>query len=194
MTFNDISWGYVDEEQALPHAYSAARILKMLSKCANGGGNLLLNIGPKPDGSVPADAVAPLTEVGQWLERNGECAYGRLKAITGRNMGNGVCASSRSADGKKIYLWNWIWPGEGEMGLGGYVTAPKRVYTLCDGKDVDFEHRGQRILLRNLAPKAPDPSGVTVICMEFDEEPEFHPMSYYPQLSGGRDWAGENKI
>ena len=61
MTFNDISWGYVDEKQALPHAYTAQRILKMINKCAFGAGNLLLNIGPKPDGSVPADAVEPLT-------------------------------------------------------------------------------------------------------------------------------------
>ena len=50
MTFNDISWGYVDAEQALPHAYTAPRILKMLNTCTAGGGNLLLNIGPEPDG------------------------------------------------------------------------------------------------------------------------------------------------
>ena len=39
MTFNDISWGYMDEEQALPYAYTTPRILKMLNTCANGGGN-----------------------------------------------------------------------------------------------------------------------------------------------------------
>ena len=194
MTFNDISWGYVDEKQALPHAYTAQRILKMINKCAFGGGNLLLNIGPKPDGSVPADAVEPLTEVGRWLERNGACAYGSLKPITGRNMGNGVSGSSRSADGKTIYLWNWIWPGEGTMGIGGYATAPRRIYLLKDGSEVKFEHRGQRIILKDLPLTPPDPTGVTVLAMEFDEEPVFHPMSYYPQLSGGRDWAGDDKI
>ncbi len=194
MTFNDISWGYVDEKQALPHAYTAQRILKMINKCAFGGGNLLLNIGPKPDGSVPADAVEPLTEVGRWLERNGACAYGSLKPITGRNMGNGVSGSSRSADGKTIYLWNWIWPSEGTMGIGGYATAPRRIYLLKDGSEVKFEHRGQRIILKDLSLTPPDPTGVTVLAMEFDEEPVFHPMSYYPQLSGGRDWAGDDKI
>ena len=69
MTFNDISWGYVDAEQALPHAYTAPRILKMLNTCTAGGGNLLLNIGPEPDGSVPKDAIAPLEQVGRWLEK-----------------------------------------------------------------------------------------------------------------------------
>ena len=192
MTFNDISWGYVDEKQALPYAYTAPRILKMLNTCARDGGNLLLNIGPKPDGSVPADAIEPLTEVGKWLERNGECAYG--KKTRRRSLSNGICGHSVSGDGKTVYLWNWIWPDKGTMGLGGYVTAPKRVYMLADGKKVDFEHKGQRIILKNLPEKAPDPTGVSVICMEFDEVPEHHPMSYYPQLHNGRDWAGENKI
>ncbi len=64
MTFNGISWGYVDSKQAAPYSYNAQRILKMLSSCAIGGGNLLLNIGPTSDGSVPEEAVAPLTAVG----------------------------------------------------------------------------------------------------------------------------------
>ena len=50
MTFNGISWGYVDSKQAIPYSYNAQRILKMLSTCASGGGNLLLNIGPMPRG------------------------------------------------------------------------------------------------------------------------------------------------
>ena len=194
MTFNDISWGYVDEKQALPYAYTAPRILKMLSTCAKDCGNLLLNIGPKPDGSVPADAVEPLTQVGQWLSRNGECAYGKLQKTAHWGMGNGVCSTSTSADGRKIYLWNWIWPHGGTMGFGGYTSAPKRVYTLCDGKDLDFEFKGQRIILKNLPETSPDPLGVTVLCFEFDEPPVHHVLSYYPQTCGGVDWAGENKI
>lgn len=198
MTFNDISWGYVDEEQALPYAYTAPRILKMLNTCVRDGGNLLLNIGPKPDGSVPADAIAPLQEVGEWLARNGECVYGRKWKYPIEKwwygLGNMVCGYSNSPDGKKVYLWNWIWPKNGEMGLGGYFTAPRRVYLLADGTDLDFEHKSQRIILKNLSDKVPDPTGVTIICMEFDQIPEHHAYSYYPQVNEGYDWAGENKI
>ncbi|MCL1952728.1 MAG: alpha-L-fucosidase, partial [Oscillospiraceae bacterium] len=71
MTFNDISWGYIDEKQAQPYAYNAQRIIRMLNTCAMGGGNLLLNIGPAPDGSVPRDAAEPLEKTGQWLRENG---------------------------------------------------------------------------------------------------------------------------
>ncbi len=193
MTFNDISWGYVDEDQALPYAYTTPRILKMLNTCVEHGGNLLLNVGPKPDGSLPADVIAPLEGVGKWLERNGEAVYGKHMTVS-TGMGNHITGASLSEDGRKVYLWSWIWPHGGEMGLGGYVTAPKRVYCLSTGQEIDFEHRGQRLILKNLPEKAPDPSGVTMLCLEFDEVPPFHRMSYYPQMHGGYDWAGDQKI
>lgn len=71
MTFNGISWGYVDSKQAAPYSYSAQQILGMLHTCSANGGNLLLNIGPAPDGSVPPRRSGPLTQVGRWLEVNG---------------------------------------------------------------------------------------------------------------------------
>jgi alpha-L-fucosidase len=37
MTFNGISWGYLDSKQAQPYSYNAPRILKMLNTCASGG-------------------------------------------------------------------------------------------------------------------------------------------------------------
>jgi len=38
-------------------------------------GALLLNVGPKPDGTIPAEEVALLTEIGQWMQVNGEAIY-----------------------------------------------------------------------------------------------------------------------
>lgn len=198
MTFNDLSWGYVDEEQAKPYAYTPQRILKMLSICARGGGNLLLNIGPAPDGSVPKDAIEPLTKVGEWLRENGDAVYGKVvKPGTGwvgsTFGGNGLCAASMK--GNTVYLWNWIWPHGGTMALGGYRNAPKRVYIIKDGAPVDFEHVGHRIILKNLPEKSPDTiNGVAVIAMEFDTPPQYRFASYYPQLHYGQDIAGDNKI
>ena len=39
-------------------------------------GNLLLNVGPKPDGTMPAQIVTTLREMGVWLRANGEAIYG----------------------------------------------------------------------------------------------------------------------
>jgi alpha-L-fucosidase len=187
----------VEAAQAVNYSYNAQRIIKMLQTCASGGGNLLLNIGPAPDGSVPEDAVEPLTTVGKWLEQNSKAVYGKLIKNSNENKAwfgsNGI--TSASSDGKIVYLWTWIWPTSGEMGIGGYMNAPKSVHLLKDGTPIEFEHKGHRILLKNMQKKSPDETaGVTVIAMDFDEKPEYMHASYYPQLHGGRDVAGDNKI
>ena len=197
MTFNDISWGYVDSKQAAPYSYNAQRILKMLCKCSTNGGNLLLNIGPAPDGSIPAEAVEPLTTVGSWLKENGKAVYGPLiknKGWLESNFGgNGV--TEASYNGKSVFLWNWIWPTSGEMAFGGYLNAPKAVRLLKDGKPLKFEHKGHRLILKNLPKSAPDAhAGVTVIELEFKDQPQYLFASYYPQLNGGRDITGGVRI
>ena len=119
MTFNDIAWGYLDEKQALPYAYTAQRILRMLNTCACNGGNLLLNIGPKADGSIPQDAIRPLNELGKWLSINGEAVYGKLhpNLLSGSwyRGGNGISGITYGKDLMSVYLWNWISPPEGMM-------------------------------------------------------------------------------
>lgn len=193
MTFNGISWGYVDSAQAIPYSYNAQRIIKMLQTVTIGGGNLLLNIGPRPDGSVPAEAVEPLTTVGRWLAENGEAVYGKKLKFGTWPAASGV--GGLSHDGARVYLWNWIWPTRGEMMLGGFFSPVRSVCLLKDGSPVQFEQRGHRILLKNLPATPPDKTvGITVLRLEFDGAPEFHSASYYPQLHGGVDYAGDNKI
>jgi alpha-L-fucosidase len=50
--------------------------LNMLIRCAGGDGNLLLNVGPMPTGEFPADQVARLQQMGEWLAKYGESIYG----------------------------------------------------------------------------------------------------------------------
>jgi alpha-L-fucosidase len=192
MTFNGISWGYVDSAQAAPYSYNAQRIIKMLNTVTSGGGNLLLNIGPMPDGAIPPETIEPLTTVGRWLTENGTAVYGKkLKSIYAAS--SGVCGSS--FDGSKVYAWNWIWPKGGEMTLGGFTTPVKAIRLVKDGSPVAFEQRGHRIRLKNLTPTSPDAhAGIAVLELEFDGVPEFHKASYFPQLHGGVDYAGDQKI
>src|ERR1039457_4991352 len=72
MTLND-SWGFnrFDDGWKTPKT-----IVANLANCARGGGNYLLNIGPKPDGSIPEETVTVLDAVGKWLDTNGKAIYG----------------------------------------------------------------------------------------------------------------------
>ncbi len=188
MTFNGLSWGYVDSEQAKPYSYNEQGILRMLYTTSSGGGNLLLNIGPKPDGSVPDEAVEPLTKVGEWLKLNGEAVYGLGRGHLGKI--NGV--TNGSARGNIVYGWNVIWPTTGEMAFGGFMTKCSRITLLADGRELEFEQKGGRILLKNLPLTPPDKiAGVTILKLEFEEPPVYHGGSYFPQISGGYEWTTE---
>ena len=192
MTFNGMSWGFVDSNQVIPYTHSPQQIIQMVTTCAGGNGNLLLNIGPAPDGSVPEEAFEPLRTVGKWLETNGDAIYGIRRK---NSMGLGLNAvTSVTMDEKFIYGVNHIWPSGGTMGFGGWMEAPKSI-TLMDGTPVEFEHRGHRILLKNLPAECPDKiAGLTVFRLEIDHVPEYYYGSYYPQIHRGEDRAGDNKI
>ena len=192
MTFNGMSWGYVDSNQVTPYTHSPQQIIQMLTTCAGGNGNLLLNIGPAPDGSVPAEAFEPLRTVGKWLEVNGDAIYGIRRK---NSMGLGLNAvTSVTMDDQFVYGVNHIWPSGGTMGFGGWMEAPKSI-TLMDGTPVEFEHKGHRILLKNLPAECPDTiAGLTVLRLEIDHVPEYYYGSYYPQVHRGEDRAGGNKI
>lgn len=65
-------WGYNKKDTVYK---SAARIIRQLQQCAAYGGNLLLNISPRVDGSIPTQAVETFRRVGAWLAVNGESFY-----------------------------------------------------------------------------------------------------------------------
>ena len=192
MTFNGISWGYIDSEQARQYSYRPGQILKMLRRCSAGVGNLLLNIGPTPDGSVPEEAKDVLDRVGAWMKENGEAAYGPKYAIgPGEYCANNISEASVSADEKTVYFWNYSYPKSRVITFGGYKTKPRRVTILATGEDVKFELDGERIKLYDLPEKCPDTHcGVTVFKAEFDEKPRFAFASYYPQIHYGSDYEG----
>ncbi len=63
------SWGYQRSDDDWK---SAKTVIRNLVSCAGQGGNYLLNIGPRTDGSIPDESLKILHEVGAWMQRNGE--------------------------------------------------------------------------------------------------------------------------
>jgi len=71
MTIND-SWGYQPNDREFK---SPAKIIKIFAECLSKGGNLLLDIGPKADGSIPKEEVTVLKELGKWTKKHSEAIY-----------------------------------------------------------------------------------------------------------------------
>jgi alpha-L-fucosidase len=65
------SWGYIKQQEYRTAGALIGDLVDIVSK----NGNLLLNIGPRPDGTIPEPEEAILREIGKWLEVNGEAIY-----------------------------------------------------------------------------------------------------------------------
>ncbi|MGB2822800.1 MAG: alpha-L-fucosidase [Phycisphaerae bacterium] len=65
------SWGYIEDDEFKPVASLVHDLVDIVSK----NGNLLLNIGPRADGTIPHEAANCLLGLGEWLELNGEAVF-----------------------------------------------------------------------------------------------------------------------
>jgi alpha-L-fucosidase len=72
MTMND-TWGFKLNDH---YWKSAKSIIHNLADIACKGGNYLLNVGPKADGSIPKESIDRLAEIGRWMQVNSEAIYG----------------------------------------------------------------------------------------------------------------------
>ena len=156
------AWGYMPSPPE--RSYTPANVVGMLRTAACGQGNLLLNIGPAPDGSVPPPAVQTLRKVGRWLGRNGEAVLPHMDRIEGRFEWN--VFGQWSLRGRTAYLWVDRWLGR-EIAIGGFYGKVRRVSILADGRKLPFEQTRWRLVIRGLPANNPDRlAGVCVLKIE----------------------------
>jgi alpha-L-fucosidase len=160
MTLND-SWGY---QRADDDWKSSRRVVQNLISCARDGGNYLLNIGPRSDGSVPEDSVRVLTEVGQWMQRNGETIY--QSDICQPHSSN---FASFTRKGNTLYMHVHFWPGDA-VALAGLMNQVKSAHLFSSGQEVDFQQDRFRVRFTGLPVEAPD-NPVTTLAIECDGVP-----------------------
>jgi len=166
MTFNG-SWGYMPIS---PDWRSTREVILLLNTAAAGSGNLLLNIGPAPDGSIPPEAVERLTAVGQWLDTYGEAAYGAVDRIQGRT--EWMPTGGWTLKGNTAYFWCSRWPGE-TLAIGGLRTRVLRAALLGNERPLTFKQTEDRLVLQGLPSGQPDSiAGISVIKLECDAPPK----------------------
>jgi len=161
MTFDD-SWGYVPYET---NAMSSLQVLHMLRQVAIGGGNLLLNIGPKPDGSVKESHEQSLLTIGDWMQQHGEVIYDATDPIQQEFYFTG----GFTRHGNTAYFICHRWPGT-ELAIGGLQTKVLAARFL-HGPAIRFTQTADRLVLHDLPAQAPN-SLASVIALQCDGEPK----------------------
>jgi alpha-L-fucosidase len=77
------AWGYVPNDKLK----SSTQVIHALIEIVAKGGSLLLGVGPRPDGTLPAEVIQRLGEIGKWMNKNGEAVY-ETRAIANYQDGN----------------------------------------------------------------------------------------------------------
>jgi alpha-L-fucosidase len=104
MTVNN-NWGWQPQDTAWKTPY---QIIRIFADCIGMGGNLLLDIGPKGDGSITPQDAYTLKELGKWTHKNSEAIYGTRAGLP---QGHFYGPSTLSKDSTTLYLFL---PGKGD--------------------------------------------------------------------------------
>ncbi len=141
--------------------FSMDKTLETLVSCVTGGGNLLLNIGPMPNGEIEARQVLLLKQVGEWVKPHAEAIY----ATRGGPFRNGKWGGA-SHRGKTIYVFAKEWKGD-TLTLGALPQKIIVAKKLIDGSEVAFKQSDTAVEL-TLNPSQRVPF-YTVIALTLDQ-------------------------
>ena len=147
------SWGYNKTDLRIK---GGKALIQLLVKAAGHDANLLLNIGPKPDGTLPAEHLAQLKEIGEWLEKNGETVYGtRGGPLQSRPWG----VTTRKGDKVFVHILDWR---DAVLSMPRPDRPVKSAAYFRDGKPVPFTLEKDALSLR-LDSGAFDPVDTIVV-------------------------------
>ncbi len=135
------SWGYIENDTFKTPEFVVQQLVDVVSK----NGNLLLNVGPRPDGTIPEPVQQVLLSVGAWLKVNGDAIYGTRPWTSFGEGPTKVEAGSFhdtetkpytaqdfrfTTKGENLYAIEMAWPQSGEAvihTLGGNVVGARKV-------------------------------------------------------------------
>jgi alpha-L-fucosidase len=98
MTINN-NWGYQPQDTNWKSSYE---VISIFADAVSNGGNLLLDIGPKADGTIPVEQVHVLEELGKWNKKHAEAIFGTIAGIP---QGHFYGPTTLSKDSATLYLF-----------------------------------------------------------------------------------------
>jgi alpha-L-fucosidase len=163
-TMND-SWGY----QPFDKSYKTPNmIVRTLTDVISMGGNLLLDIGPRSDGSIPEEQVEILKNLGRWTSKNQHAIYETTRGIPFENYKG---KSSLSVSKKSLFLY--LEEAKNFTKIYGLATKPLSVKIIGEPSAVvKTDYNTEKTLTLNFSDVKFD-KDVTVAELTFDTPPVF---------------------
>ncbi len=138
----------------------AEHFITLIAKCAARGGNLMLNVGPRGDGTIDPADVAILHGIARWMKINGESIHGTSRTpLAVQSWGEST------VKGNRLYLHVFDWPSDGKLIVGGVKSNVKSAYLLSDTSKTALKlERMNDLDVRIAVPTAaPDPVDSVVV-------------------------------
>ncbi len=177
VTINMDSWGYNKYETNFK---TERDLIRMLVEVVSKGGNLLLNIGPKPDGTIQPEFTTRLEAMGEWLKTNGEAIYG-TKASPFSRMPFFGRATQKDAN---LYLHVFAWPKDGQLRVPGLKNLVHSAYLLADAKKTPLAWRRDGADVMVTVPKTAPDERASVVVLKLDGAPAVEPFVIRPGEKG----------
>jgi alpha-L-fucosidase len=148
MTMNG-SWGYKSWDDKWK---STETLIRNLVDIASKGGNYLLNIGPKEDGTIPQESIDRLQQIGKWMKVNSEAIYA-TKASPIAPLSWGRVTRKENGDRTTLYFSVFEWPKDGKLTVPGITNEVVSAKLLAGGEvKVKSENGNIEIKLPGTAP------------------------------------------
>ncbi|MFB3825961.1 MAG: alpha-L-fucosidase [Bryobacteraceae bacterium] len=172
VTINNDSWGYNKYETQFK---TERDLVRMLVEVVSKGGNLLLNVGPRPDGTIQDEFVTRLNAMGRWMKVNSESIYG----TTASPFSTLPFFGRATAKGNTVYLHVFQWPANGKLPLPAMenkvvsarlLAQPARKLTIAEG-------------VVNVPSEAPD-EAASVVALTLDGPPRPTTAATRPDAAG----------
>jgi alpha-L-fucosidase len=185
MTTNN-NWGYHPDDTNWKTPFE---VITIFADVVANGGNLLLDIGPKEDGTIPAEQVHILKELGKWNAKHGEAIFGTLGGIP---QGHFYGPTTLSKDSTTLYLF-LSGKTSGSVAIKGLMSKIKSIEVLGNGSKLQHKIVGKISwspipgLVYIAVPENVQDKYVTVLKVQLDQ-----PIRLYRGKGGlGTDAAAE---
>jgi len=177
MTMND-HWGYNKSDK---NWKTTKDLIRKLVDISSKGGNFLLNVGPKSNGTFPEQAVERLKGIRRWMSLNSESIYGTM-ANPFNKFDWGTCTWKKEGENSKLYFHVFNWPEDNRLFINRVFNEPVRAYVLSDktheNLNIVWNHGSIMIELPKKIPDVID----TVIVLELKGDPD---IVYAPEIEPG---------